>query len=391
VRVENGRKKTGSETLAEPAGVDACVTHDRVLVVLNPAAYTLCMKLQLEYTCTAEERSEAASLSIRKQLGSGSRWKTWTVLLLLLIACLAMLYFMVHEMAPARYRLHTYIGLLVVITTFVFWKQIARKKGSEPTTKVEIIETEFAIIGADSRIAIPWTGFSDCLESPHLFVLVDRPKATLLIVPKRVFADDDWGNWFRNLANTRPVTAPEVVVSPVTIPATGDGVSLKFRLRLRDYLDRSIASWQTWLGILLMEAFLFGSFLYVSTKPHPNAVYTDAQVFLYFIMPFSLVAGLIGLGMFTLHTWFLHRTFLIPQAILLGEDSMTFSSSDGVHVTPWSVYSNFKETPWSFIAWHPKTRLWMLLPKRDFSSAHDLERCRELLRKHLQPSPWFFH
>jgi hypothetical protein len=42
--------------------------------------------LQLEYACTKAETDQAQSLAMRKQLGGGSKWRTWLVLFLMLSA-----------------------------------------------------------------------------------------------------------------------------------------------------------------------------------------------------------------------------------------------------------------------------------------------------------------
>lgn len=50
----------------------------------------------------------------------------------------------------------------------------------------------------------------------------------------------------------------------------------------------------------------------------------------------------------------------------------------------------YKETPWSFIIWWPRTNGWFLLPKRAFSTLDGADRCREILASHARQSTWYF-
>src|SRR6266480_1125856 len=152
--------------------------------------------LRLEYVCTKAETDQAQSLAMRKQLGGGSKWRMWAVLLLMLGGLLLAFYFQVIREMPQPYRYYVIPAILAFSTGFVLWKR--KSRGSEPnTTTVEVSSTDFSIVGPDSKVSMPWPAFSDCLESPELFVLVDRAKTMLYVVPKRAFPSESWQAWFR--------------------------------------------------------------------------------------------------------------------------------------------------------------------------------------------------
>jgi hypothetical protein len=334
---------------------------------------------------------EAQSLSLRKQLGGGSKWLTWVVLILILIGVLLAFYQqIVREVSPA-YRPYVIAGLGVLIVGMTIWKRLARKN-SPQTTRVEISETEFVLLGPDSRVAMPWSAFGDCLESPKLFALVDRPKGILFVVPKRAFASEDAQDWFRTLAQTRPSRVepvrPSVSCTPRVVSA--DQVALRFRLGYRDYLDRTVASYRTWGIYLVVLVMIIGITLYSAAHPPPHAVYSTAQVFFMFEVPFLFVMMAVMTLVISVYTWRLHAKYLLPQELVLSDNSLEFSGADGQGVLPWSTYTRYKETCWSFILWNPRTSLWTMLPKRAFASRNDLERCRSLLARHLLRSRWFF-
>jgi hypothetical protein len=347
--------------------------------------------LRLEYGCTHAEMEEAQSLSLRKQLGGGSKWLTWVVLILILIGILLAFYQQIlREVLPA-YRPYVIAGLVVLIVGVTTWKRLARKN-SPQRTRVEISETEFVILGPDSRVAMPWSAFGDCLESPKLFALVDRPKGILFVVPKRAFPSESAQDWFRALVRTRrsrvePVT-PSVSSNQRVV--SSDQVTLGFRLGYRDYLDRTVASYRTWGIYLVVLVMIIGITLYSAAHPPPNAVDSAVQVFFMFEVPFLLVMMAVMTLVISVYTWRLHAKYLLPQELVLSGLSLEFSGEDGQGMLPWSTYTRYKETRWSFILWNPRTSLWTMLPKRAFASRDDLERCRSLLARHLLKSRWFF-
>lgn len=346
--------------------------------------------LRLDYACTSAEREEAQSLSLRKQIGRGSKAVTHVILFLLLIGGLLGLYYQIRATVSAPWRPYAYAVTGLFLVGFVLWRRRSRKD-SKATTRLEVSEKEITVLGPTLKVATPWSAFGECLESPTLFALVDRSKSTLLVLPKRVFPDERWQTWFRELARNRVGTAgPPPMESPV-LPRSGskDRVTVHFQLKYRDYLDRTVASCWTWAIFLFVAAVLGGTSLSLEAHPPPDAIYSGAQVFFLFEVPFLLVLIALLIPMFSFLTWRSHAKLLIPQQVAFGEESIEFASGDGSGKVPWTTYANYKETRWSFIIWKSRVA-WLLVPKRYFASPDDIERFRALVGRRLQQSRWFF-
>ena len=347
--------------------------------------------LLLEYACTEAERKEADELNTRQQVGGGSKWRTTVIFGLILLAGLLAFHFMIQREVPAAYRPYAYAAFIAVWLFFVIQQSRSRKAASI-SSKVEISERDLTIITEDSRVTMPWPAFSQCLESPNLFVLVDRGKATLLILPKRAFPEEPSQSWFRSaFANrTRPAAAPAVPAPDASQSGFGTSVVLKFRLGFRDYLSRTMASARTWAMILFTVALLGGISIYSAAHAPPRAVYSPAQVFFIFTVPILVVVQAILILFITFQHWQAHAAYLGPQEWALAEESITFASRDGSGTLPWTAYTCYKETRWNFIVWNPVGSAWMLFPKRAFASADEVRLGHALLARHLRPSRWFF-
>lgn len=347
--------------------------------------------LRLEYASTKAEREEAESLSLRHQLGGGSKWLTWFVLLAMVCAMLGLFYVQIVREVSPKHRPYVVAGLLVLIAAIFLFKRRVRKKGHSIASQLEISEKEVAILSPESRVAFPWSAFSKCLESPNIFVLVDRPKTTLLIVPKRVFPSESWQTWFRALANHQPSSGEMPVMErPVlTGNLSADRAVLNFRLEYRDYLDRAVASYSTWAVVFLVTGLIIGTTIYSAAHPPPNAVYSATQVFLMFEIPFLLVMVAMVVVISATYAWFAHRKALTHQDVALSEAGIEFAGRDGSGFLPWTTYPCYKETRWSFIVWNGR-QSWFMLPKREFEPPNGVNRCRELLAQHLRRSRWFF-
>ena len=285
----------------------------------------------------------------------------------------------------SRLLLATIIGGSVL---FVYWKRIFRKTVPR-TIQLEISENDFTTLAAGSGVVLPWSAFSECLESPDLFVLLDRPKRSLIVVPKRAFPSESWQAWFRDHATLAPgLMTPERTELPVPVSSTStDQLTLTVHLRYRDYLACTVASWRTWGFCLFVGVLLLGVSLYSAANPPPNAVISASKVFLFFVVPFFLILVTMIVMMFSIHSWRLHVKYASPQEIALSEQSVTFSGTTGSGILPWTSFDHYKETPWNFILWRGVH--WMVLPKRAFQSWDDLSRCCELLDHHLEHSRWF--
>lgn len=345
--------------------------------------------LKLDFVCTKSEVSEARALSIRKQLGGGSKWRTWLVLGVVLIAVTGALFFQIYQLVAEAYRSYVFGATLVAIVGFVVWKQ--RTNGRKPSLSntLEITEDGLDIAVANTQVSFAWSGFSDFVESPALFVLFDKLKTTILVIPKRVFPSESWQTWFRNLANNRPVL-PASDAPPNARPATPGAIALKFRLGFRDYLDRALASCFTGSMVLAVAGCTLGLTIYCGAHPPPHAVYSATQVYFYFVVPFTLVMIVMIVLITTIAPWRSHAKHLVPQKVALAEDTISITDAGTEGVLPWSTFKYFKENSRGFIIWRSWRSAWVMLPKRAFYSERSVEECRALLMKRLHYSRWFF-
>jgi hypothetical protein len=241
---------------------------------------------------------------------------------------------------------------------------------------------------------MPWSAFSEWLESPDLFVLLDRPKRTLIVVPKRAFPDDSSQTWFREQVDSGVSMPPAhsgepPVIGPSTRP---DRVTFTVQLSFRDFVDLTLASWFTWAIVLAVAAAVIAITFGPTANPPQNPVLSETEVFFMFMLPFLLVVVMMIIFIFSFHAWRSHAKYCIPQEIALSEESIAFAGADASGTLPWTAFENYKETWWSFILWRGsfwRCSLWIMFPKRAFTSWDDRSRCRDFLSRHLQRSRWF--
>jgi len=344
--------------------------------------------LHLEYACTRAERDEAQTLNLRQRLGRGSKWRTWLVLLLVVVGMALDLYFRMLKDIRLAYWPWIIGGVLGLagIVFFIKRKLLDRISG---TARLDVSETDITVLNAASNVSIPWSAFMQCIESPNLFVLVDRPKTTLIIVPKRAFPSESWQTWFREQTKLR-VSSTEPVPTSSTAPTLLAGTNrllLNFRFGFWDYVVRILASWRV-RGLFVGIALLMGvTTIMLAINPPPDAVNSASKVFFVFELPFLLALFPFIILFVSFYTWVTHRKHYGPQDIVLSEESVAFSGRDGAGKLQWSAFRFFKETRWCFILW--RGSLSLMLPKRALASREEIIRCRELLALHLKRSTWF--
>lgn len=347
--------------------------------------------LRLEFLCTEAEMKEARELQLHKQVGGGSKWRTTAVLLLILVGMLLGGYFRLRrEVAPAH-QPYAIAGFVVLCTFIYLVRKRLFKRGGPVPMELEVAGAGLTILASGSKVTMPWTSFSECLESPDLFVLVDRPRTAVLTIPKRAFASESWQSWFReqtdNLSRL-PERAPmELPIPHAAIPA--DSVRIRFRLGFRDYADRTMASMLLWGFLLFLLTIMSGAFALAAANPPPDAVHSPTEMFFFFVLPFFglMIAFIIFVG--SVHSWLTNRKYSVPQDVALSNDSIVFSGGDASGAVGWTAFRFYKETPWSFILWNRGNPAWTMFPKRAFPSADDVQRCRDLLARHLTQSRWF--
>jgi hypothetical protein len=328
---------------------------------------------------------------VRQQYGGGSKVLATVVMLLLMAAMLLGFYFRTQREVGPAYRPYVYAAVALLALFAWFW--IRRSRASTPLTiRMDVSDAGLSVLGADADFKLPWSAFKSCLESPELFVLMDRAKTTMLMIPKRAFADEGAQAWFHTLVTNQlnlsdwPTTEPHSLAP--SIPR--DAVRVKTQLRFRDHLDRTLASWRLRVFFIFLTTMFAGTGVYAAMTPHPNAIRSTTEVFFLFMLPMLLVTMAIAVLLASFLAWWTHSRKAATEDIALMADSMAFSGRDGAGTVQWSADQRFKETRWSFIVWNSRTSAWIMIPKRAFSSEDDVLRCRELLRRNLQHSRWFF-
>jgi hypothetical protein len=332
----------------------------------------------------------------QRQFGGGSKILATIVMLLILAGMLFGFHVRVQrEVEPAQ-RPYAYAAAFVLTFLVWRWRRRARRahrlrRAAAGATRIEVSEPGLSVQGSGSEGQIPWSAFSRCLESPNLFLLVNRTKSTVLVIPKRAFPDEGTQDWFHTLATNQLSLAdrPPAEPPPLAPSIAEDAVQLKIRLRYRDYLDRTLASWRTWGFFIAMAALCAVTGLFVLLNPPPNAAVLATQALFMFMLQFLVLMLALMILVGSAHTWWTCSRMAVSQEVALSEKSIAFSGSDAIGTLPWTAFTNYKETRWSFILWNSRTSAWTMFPKRLFTSSSDRDRCRELLGCHLQESRWF--
>jgi hypothetical protein len=348
------------------------------------------MTLQLEYSCTEAELKEAQSLHLLQRYGGGSKWRARLAQFGILVAVIAVICFRFTTEIERKDRLW-FVALAVVIYIALLAFKRKTKRKPDQIVRLEVSEHEVVFNNGNARTSMPWSAFSQCLESPNLFALLDRRKAILYAVPKRAFADEATQNWFRTQAN-QPHSVAAAAMDETFVPGrfvAANGIALSLELKYKDYLSRNITSWRMKGIALAIFAFVIGSNLYMAVYPPPDAVNSPLKVFL-ITLPILAVMMVVVISVVSFVFWRAERKFLSPQQIVLTSEGIEFVSRDSSGRLPWSTYKYYLENHWSFFVWHPSGSLWFMFPKREFASPSDLEQFRALLQTNLKASRWFY-
>jgi YcxB-like protein len=359
--------------------------------------------LRIEYSCTPAEQSEAQSLLLRHELGGGSKRLTMVMLLTILAGVLLLFWWSIRN-APQAIPSYMWVWWVVLmLVVFIIRRRQRKHQDSEATATVELSARGIRFPGKDSQATIPWEAISRRIESETLFLLQHRATSLAYVIPKRLLSPE-WTDWLRDVEvgteldahqEMRPDVAAERLL-PVENAQTSD-VTVNFRLGFWNCLDWSAASWGSGRGAAIFAiVFMNGVWIITSFTPDPDAIFTDLEFFCYFGLPATLITAIFMVIMMAMHSRRRHRSVLVQQCVRLGETTLTLASSEGAAIVPWTRFTHYKETPWSFFLWRiapgslPRTEVWLMLPKSAFPSADATEKCRELLARHLKRSTWFF-
>lgn len=333
---------------------------------------------------------EAQSLNLRQQFGGGNRWRSLLVMFGILGGLLVLFYFRIRDEVPVKYQPLVLAAVAALFLFFYFQQNRSRKKPAKPP-RFEITSQGVTVINGEIRVEQRWSGFAQCLESPNLFVLLDQAKRYLLVFPKRAFPDAAAVDWFRAQAN-QPVSVAastaDVPFSPVASPPA-NGVVLNFSHGYRDYLSRTVMSWRTRGIFALVYGTMIFTWAYQTWHPSPTAVVSPTNVFLIITGIFTLM--LVFLTLFIAwQSWRTDAKYLSPRQVVLTDECLFGTGKDCDSRLPWTTYKYYLENTRCFLVWNSRGQAWDMFPKRAFSSAADIERCRELLQRHLKKSRWFF-
>jgi hypothetical protein len=236
---------------------------------------------------------------------------------------------------------------------------------------------------ANGKTSMAWTAFSECLESPELFVLWAKPKHLLLAIPKRAFPSATDQDWFREQAaqGRGQVSGPSEL--PIGESSSADQIRLTIELRFRDYLARTLTTCLLWAFCLLVSIPLTFPLLAAANRPANGAEADKGGLLVFMLMPLFGMA--MGLVVFSMQNWRLNAVHSRSE-LAVSEGGIAYADADGSGRVPWSSFQYYKETPWLFIVWGGRSSL--MFPKRAFTSGDDVERFRDLLQRHLQRSRW---
>src|SRR5678809_471238 len=136
------------------------------------------MTLRLEYCCTKAEMKEAESLHECEHYGRGSKWRVRLKFFGIVALAAPLLYFRFRREIAPEDRVWFVALVVVVYIAIVLFRRMTRQK-TDQVVRLEVSEKEVVLNNSKGRTTILWSGFSQCLESANLFVLLDRPKALL--------------------------------------------------------------------------------------------------------------------------------------------------------------------------------------------------------------------
>jgi hypothetical protein len=363
----------------------------------NPSSWGMSMEtLRLEFVCTPEERKQAQDLHLTDQVGHGSKSRAGAVVLAMfgLMGLAAFVKLRALDPAVRPYLVFISGGLVAALVALAILrrKRESRKPADDLKSLLEVTAAEVRLAGPNGWAIAPWSAFGKAIESESLFVLPDATGYQLLVIPKRVFADEQSCTWFREqIQRAGSIAAPAAAETrwhAEDSPRPGD-VRIEVHLRLSDYLDRALASWKVRGIMIFIGVLMLGAFVTALLNPPPQAVFTPAEVFFYFCLPFLMLIEVVIFLTIAWLGWWQQRRLLKPQVIALSDAGLEFSHSDGRGSAHWNDRVLHKETPWSFLIWWPESGVWFQLPKRAFKSTEGINRCRAILTTRTQRSTWY--
>jgi hypothetical protein len=272
---------------------------------------------------------------------------------------------------------------------YLAWRFWPKRSKSQPE-ECTLSETGICVATGSSVCEMPYSTFATCLESADMFVLLDQGKTMPFLVPRRIFPNEAWQNWFR--ARTGNLERPEgpmaTLKSEQVQQSPAEGVKVTVSLGLRDYFDRALITLRVW-GIVVGLALLFAvETLFIALFPPSHAVHSASTLFFVYELPLLFALAVLLILVATLIGWFQRLKNPVTETLVLSEEGLEANSLKGSATIEWSHFHGYRETWWSFVLWHGTA--WVMIPKRYFISANDLACCRSLLSRKVHKSWLFF-
>jgi hypothetical protein len=296
---------------------------------------------------------------------------------------------MIQALMPEGYRLHGIAGMVVFVVAGV-WTQTRReqKAPANAATRLELSGTGMRVGQGAAEVFVGWGQFSACLESEKVLVLHDQTKTIAYILPKRIFPDDQWIAWLRDVAHGSQAKRAGVEARAALEESDADVLRVEYRLGYWSMVDLLQASWMgkgVMLGWLGIHAFGISAAL---ADPMPDAKVSFWQLIFCFELPVIIVGSFLLLLMTAARCWLQHRRELTQWRVEMGEGALRLISRGGEWIASWESFNRFKETPWHFILWRRPGGMWLMIPKRALGGKAGVRRCRGLLERRLQRSTW---
>ena len=352
--------------------------------------------VRLVFRCNAAEWAEAKAVLRQYQLGGGSKLLSWVMFVLLCAAGIAIIWWRTKQLVPAPFQFYLPAATAVLVVCFLVYDRWKKVLG--PLTCVELSARGVRVFNDDSETMIPWSGISRRVESAQLFLLWNRRKSLVCIIPKRALPPEVYDvEWLRQIEVGPRNGAAEIALAAEALSAASPGAKasdlrVTYRLGFWNWFDRSMASYRGARGMglyWLVMVICVGIFVCLEA-PNPNAKRQAWEVFCYYLLPLAVIGAVFMALASSAASWLGAGQFREEQSVTLGDEGLTVSSRDKVTIQTWDTYARYKETRFSFLMWSVSSRNWLLLPKSAFDSLQSVEKCRDLLAAHLTRSTWFF-
>jgi len=346
------------------------------------------LPFQLQFSLTPEERKESQQLEFTGADALVLK-RSLAINAMVLLVMLALAFGgLLLGFEPGQ-RLPVAVGLGVLgVAAFTFAQLRKRHQDDEPAN-LEVSADGLRFGEGVSSYTVPAASVERLFESENLFGV--RANNLLFALPKRAFASDRRRDCFRALTSawTQTEQAPsEGDNEPAETSA--EAVTVEFRLKFLDYIDRTLMSWRSRVILSVILSVICGACVMAAIEPAPGAVFSNAEVFVYFVLPFAVVVSILVLMAGSVADWNSERAQRCDTRMTWSDRGIKRVTATEEVMLDWSQQPRFKESPWVFYVWWVGTGVWFSVPKRAFASESEIQLTRSLLATHAEESTWFW-